>query len=108
MADPIEIKDPVHAVRVLEALVEQGEKTQKIVPNDTVLKMIVEGAKAVLESNKKWAETLSKAKTLPGYRTDGGIHPTDDGINYGRDTLTVALAQAYASRMAEAGMTVPE
>ncbi len=116
----MKIKDPAHAVRVLESLVEQGEKVihgpfphAPFVPsrqpvssygddnlerfNKLALSLIpalVEGAKAVLAIYKN--PLLIPEKDF--FR----------GIQSARDEMIYALAQAYVLRMAEAGMEVPE
>lgn len=82
------IKDPAHAVRVLEALVEQGAKIDlEFYPStaESMQDALVEGAKAVLEMWYMWKRP-------------------DTSCDY----WVIALAQAYAPRMLEAGMEVPE
>ncbi|KKM94184.1 hypothetical protein LCGC14_1200900 [marine sediment metagenome] len=107
VSSPEKIKDHAHAVRVLEALVEQGktgmhgmywkqtgEKTG-VIKNHLWFDALAEGAKAVLDEYKK----------VHGERhgsTERGI------IYYGYRIAVIVLAQAYAPRMIEAGMEVPE
>lgn len=92
----MKIKDAAHAVRVLESLVEQGEDfiIRLKIPEEAHWCMaVVEGAKTVLEC--LGPDPLS---------TD--IHRID--FQEGQLNIAIGLAQAYAARMEEAGMKVPE
>ncbi len=102
----MKIKDTAHAVRVLEAL----EKTNLAAANSFVeppevrpfVVALIDGAKAVLEE---------VAKAAHGYRinTDSQMETaTQEGREDMADIMAIRLAQAYAPRMAEAGMEVPE
>jgi hypothetical protein len=83
-------KDPAHAARILEALVSTvGEWNDRTGKQTHPLNLaLVEGAKAVLEHLR----IIEK----------NGWHTRC--IN----EILVVMAQAYAPRMAEAGMEVPE
>lgn len=99
----MKITDPAHAVRVLEALVEQGEMNFQISTTDIddvptlehlifMRKALVEGAKAILEM-----------QIIP--YTDTKI---ESAVAEERGLLALKLAQAYAPRMLEAGMSIPD
>lgn len=80
----VKIKDPARAVRVLKFVTVSMK--DDVSPN---VQMLVAGIKAVLEEYKKsrfssWTVELNRA-----------------------DSFVIALGQAYAERMAEAGMEVP-
>lgn len=107
----IEIKDAAHAVRVLKALVEQIEKQRD---DNTQMGRLnrplptelgwAEGAKVILEDHAfassgnwtTWNEELGKRIDI------------SDAVKEDADIITVKLARAYAPRMKEAGMEVPE
>ncbi len=104
------IKDPAHAVRVLEALVEQGDRIEELTAQLSIkdcspglwrmragmFSALVEGAKAVLGEWERIGELYADDLLVKdGYMLNG------------QALLLVVLAQAYAPRMAEAGMEVP-
>ncbi len=113
----MKIKDAAHAVRVLESFVDQMESMEKIGgPRHVKLSLdgdvegmkflgarylmspaLVEGAKAVLETYKKAKEEWGFCEA-----------ENPEGYIYESERMVTALAQAYASRMIEAGLTVPE
>jgi len=98
----MEIKNAKHAVRVLEALVEQSKKRldtlhQTHIPGSAsaiYLSALAEGVKAVLDT-----KTDTPDEFYSGSFSIGAEHAQSDYL--------IALAQAYAPRMAEAGMDVP-
>lgn len=102
---PTKIKDPAHAVRVLEALVKHEEDRLKRFKDyydakapmaGILIRALAEGAKAVLEK-------IERERCQP--KVDGTF---SDGVDWGLGVSAKLLAQAYAPRMKEAGMTVPE
>lgn len=90
---PAKIKDPAHAVRILEALVEQIEKQR----NDNTLRGRLNRP---LPTELGWAEGT---KAVLKIKDDGYLDERD-----AKADVIEALAQAYAPRMKEAGMKVPE
>ncbi len=88
----MKITDPAHAVRVLEHLAKNGAQSALVLlPQRSwpFVYALVEGAKAVLEVRLDWQE--------------------NPDLERGESNQTLmGLAQAYAPRMAEAGMEVPE
>lgn len=117
----IEVKDAAHGVRILKALVEQGEKQEKEVgpkhleadltgePDTlkyicmklTMFHALVDGAKEVLAD-------LQSAKIAHKLARVGTSHVMTQGRVGGISGAIIVLARAYAPRMKEAGMGVPE
>ena len=104
----MKITDPAHAKRVLEALVEQvknidakgGSKNVKIsVEGDA------NGMKYFWVRYQMGMASIEGAKAVLEVLNDTGNSDLDL-IRYQR--VAVSLAQAYAPRMKEAGMEVPE
>lgn len=94
----MKITDPAHAVRVLKSLVEYGDD-----PGIFAFAMehgSVEGAKAML---KDWNEVEHDSEYVNGYRS-----LYKNAVCEGVKKALLSQAQAYAPRMAEAGMKVPE
>jgi len=115
-------EDPAHAVRILEALVEQGEKHRKYdtpekrwVGSRPLEDALIEGAKAVLD---KWNKVLAyqqiaedsitgRGTPQDAYSTERVAETWDNRVGEAAEFIC-ALAKAYAPRMKEAGMEVPE
>jgi len=131
------IKDPAHAVRVLESLVERGEELlmglsdgpwywqngslqssgeydvlakpthflhdrPMLAQGRSLVPALVEGAKAVLDEYRKvYILVFDKA-------TADDMAHINQADEEAKEKMLVALAQAYAPRMKEAGMEVPE
>lgn len=92
----MKIKNPDHAVRVLEFLIKELERASSLArpkPQTTWNdKMLLDGVKAVLIEAKRTPDCI----------------PPETDFWLGERRIAVDLAQAYAPRMAEAGMVVPE
>lgn len=98
----MKIKDPAHAARVLEHLVKRLEPWDDFEPLEGWA-CVLEGAKAVLKQRTAlmmWDSTdpLGTPKTIA----------RANGRQRGREEMIVSLAQAYAPRMEDADMEVPE
>lgn len=120
-----QIKNAAHAVRVLEYLVEEMERLEKTGgPKNVKLSLdgdvegmryigtrylmapaLVEGAKAVLKRHASFQNT-----TAQSYRSVVDKRNQENDAweaRYGAGAIVIALAKAYAPRMAEAGMEMP-
>lgn len=90
----MKITDAGHSVRILESVIKQTPSHYKL-PHE---RMVVEGARAVLEEYGSWCQWS------PG--ENGALG--EQHHNPDRAGAVLALAQACAQNMERAGMEIPE
>lgn len=95
----MKIKDLAHAFRVLEFIVGLEKDLDNRLNQDKPMAFLtlLDGAKAMLDKN--WPDLPEKGHPERRYW---------EGIIHERKNMFMDLAQAYAPRMTEAGMEVPE